>query len=118
MTVVRCVSHGDLFVLLAKASTLGHPVSLSAFTDPHIAAVLVKKFFRDLPEPIFHSDMYPIIRRCPMSANSTADSTTIDYIRSSILPALRSEAAEILLSYVFRTFVVCWVTQYLTYLIP
>lgn len=79
----------------------GHPVSLSAFSDPHIAAVLLKKFFRDLPEPIFHEAIYPIIRKCPVSINS-GDLATITYIREQILPSLRSDAAEIVLSYVFR----------------
>ncbi|KAG8968694.1 hypothetical protein FRC03_006441 [Tulasnella sp. 419] len=92
-------------VLLRQAKEAydrGHPVSLSSFADPHIAAVLLKKFFRDLPEPIFHEDMYPIIRRCPIRPNGSSDLATVTFIRDQILPALQTDAAEILLSYVFH----------------
>ncbi|KAG8907451.1 hypothetical protein FRB99_004246 [Tulasnella sp. 403] len=85
-----------------EAYDRGHPVSLSAFADPHIAAVLLKKFFRDLPDPIFHEDMYPVVRKCPMPTSDSGDMATIAYIREQILPALRTDAAEILLSYVFH----------------
>ncbi|KAG9037195.1 hypothetical protein FRB95_006448 [Tulasnella sp. JGI-2019a] len=90
-------------VLLRQAKEAydrGHPVSLSSFSDPHIAAVLLKKFFRDLPEPIFHEATYNIIRRCPLSLKDNDDLATNTYIREQILPALKSDAAEILLSYV------------------
>ena len=40
---------------------LGHNMSLDTFGDPHLAAVLLKKYLRDLPEPIFTETVYPII---------------------------------------------------------
>lgn len=82
----------------------GQTVSLSAWGDPHIAAVLLKKFFRDLPEPLFYEEMFPVIRKCPIPTGSPGDMATINYLREQILPALRTDAAEIVFSYVLREF--------------
>ncbi|KAG8890717.1 hypothetical protein FRB98_006221 [Tulasnella sp. 332] len=83
-----------------EAYDRGHPVSLSSFSDPHIGAVLLKKFFRDLPEPIFHEGTFPIVQRCPLMLENNDDLATDTYIREQLLPALKSDAAEIVLSYV------------------
>jgi hypothetical protein len=44
----------------------GNVLSLETFNDPHLAAVLLKKYLRDLPTAIFPEEMYGTIRRCPM----------------------------------------------------
>lgn len=68
--------------------TIGQSVSLKAYGDPHLAAVLIKKFLRDLPEPIFPETTYPIIKRCPTPVDDQDDSATINYIRQTLLPEL------------------------------
>lgn len=86
---------------------LGQPVSLSSFGDPHIAAVLLKKFFRDLPSPVIPETLYPTIRRCPPPTANQADLSCINYIREILLPQIgqRSPATLIVLPYVLRKLV-------------
>lgn len=76
-------------------------MTLKNFEDPNIAAVLLKKYLRDLPEPIFTEELYPIIRRCPL--NNADESSTIQYIQNTIIPAL-PPCSMILLSHVLRQF--------------
>ncbi|KAK7048891.1 Rho GTPase-activating protein 8 [Favolaschia claudopus] len=88
----------------------GNVVSLDTFGDPHLAAVLLKKYLRDLPEPIIPESLYPVIRRCPMPS-PTADATdpatverdlaSIAYIRDVLLPQLPL-CVYILLSHVLH----------------
>ncbi|KAG6887538.1 hypothetical protein C0995_014546 [Termitomyces sp. Mi166 len=66
----------------------GNVVSLKTFGDPHLAAVLLKKYLRDLPEPIFPEALYPLIRRCPLPTNDPSDVTCVAYIRETILPVI------------------------------
>jgi len=66
----------------------GQTVSLSAFGDPHIAAVLIKKFFHDLPRPVFPDSIYPIIRRCPQPTPNSPNLASVTYIREIIIPEL------------------------------
>ncbi|KAJ7194233.1 hypothetical protein GGX14DRAFT_476661 [Mycena pura] len=75
----------------------GNVVSLDTFGDPHLAAVLLKKYLRDLPEPIIPESLYPIVRWCPMPSSlpDTNDPATVErdlaaiaYIRDMILPQL------------------------------
>ncbi|KAG5637437.1 hypothetical protein H0H81_004596 [Sphagnurus paluster] len=80
----------------------GNVVSLSTFGDPHLAAVLLKKFLRDLPEPIFPESIYPLIRRCPLPSDDPSDMTSITYLRETLLPAL-PPCSYIVLSQVLRT---------------
>ncbi|KAG8977160.1 hypothetical protein FRC05_002157 [Tulasnella sp. 425] len=92
-------------VLLRQAKEAydrGQPVSLAAWGDPHIAAVLLKKFFRDLPEPLFYEEMFPVIRKCPIPTGSPGDMATINHLKEHILPLLRTDAAEIVFSYVLH----------------
>ncbi|CAE6442332.1 unnamed protein product [Rhizoctonia solani] len=56
-----------------EAYDRGNQVTLSQYHDPHIAAVLIKKILRDLPEPIFSGSLYPIIARCPPSTGWGVD---------------------------------------------
>lgn len=80
----------------------GQTVSLQTFGDPHLAAVLLKKFLRDLPEPIFREQLYGVIQRCPLpSKEDQTDLSDITYIRSTLLPEL-PPCAYILLSHVLR----------------
>ncbi|KAL1710361.1 hypothetical protein EV121DRAFT_193081 [Schizophyllum commune] len=79
----------------------GQTVSLETFGDPHLAAVLLKKYFRDLPEPIFPDTTYPIIRKCPVPTSDPADMSAVLYIRETILPELMP-CAYILLSHVLH----------------
>lgn len=83
---------------------IGHPVSLETYGDVHIAAVLLKKFFRDLPTPIIPEESYPTIRRCPPPSDEDGDLACISHIREYILPGLGSYAAVIVLSYVLRVY--------------
>ena len=68
---------------------LGQIVTLPTFNDPHLAAVLLKKYFRDLPDPIFPETLYPIIRQCPLPSGDPTDMTAILYIRDTLLPQLK-----------------------------
>jgi Rho GTPase-activating protein 1 len=79
----------------------GHVVSLDTFNDPHLAAVLIKKYLRDLPEPLFPERMYSTIRRCPLPTEDPGDINTVEYVREVLLPQL-PPCAYILLSNVLR----------------
>ncbi|EIW59301.1 Rho GTPase activation protein [Trametes versicolor FP-101664 SS1] len=72
----------------AQAYDRGHVVSLETFGDPHLAAVLLKKYLHDLPEPIFPERLYPVIRRCPPPTSDPDDMSSIMYIRETLLPEL------------------------------
>ncbi|KAK2463764.1 hypothetical protein APHAL10511_004202 [Amanita phalloides] len=84
-----------------EAYDRGNVVSLHTFNDPHIAAVLLKKFFRDLPEPIFPERLYPMIQMCPLPSPDPTDTSSIQYIQETVLPEL-APCACVLLSHVFR----------------
>ena len=76
----------------------GQPVSLSAFHDPHLAAVLLKKFLRDLPEPLFPEYLYAVVQQCPSPGDDgDAELEAVMYIRETLLPEL-PPCAYILLS--------------------
>ncbi|KAI0051443.1 RhoGAP-domain-containing protein [Auriscalpium vulgare] len=66
----------------------GHVVTLDNFNDPHLAAVLLKKYIRDLPEPLFPEALYPVIQRCPAPTDDPSDWSALLYIRETLLPAL------------------------------
>ena len=71
-----------------EAYNRGQTVSLHSFGDPHLAAVLLKKFLRDLPEPIFPERLYDTIKRCPNPQDEQDDMAAILYIRTTLLPEL------------------------------
>ena len=79
----------------------GNVVSLDTFGDPHLAAVLIKKFLRDLPEPIFGEELYALIRRCPDVKSDQSDMSAVIYMREVLLPELEP-CVYILLSAVLR----------------
>ncbi|KAK0457422.1 uncharacterized protein EV420DRAFT_1629839 [Desarmillaria tabescens] len=84
-----------------EAYDRGNVVSLETFGDPHLAAVLLKKYLRDLPEPIFPETLYPTIRRCPIPSSDPADMAAVSFIRETLLPEL-PPCAYILLSHVLH----------------
>jgi len=79
----------------------GNVVSMETIGDPHLAAVLLKKYLRDLPEPIFPEKLYQTIRRCPTPSGDTADMSSVTYIRNTLLPEL-APCVYILLSHYLR----------------
>ncbi|PPQ68825.1 hypothetical protein CVT25_008873 [Psilocybe cyanescens] len=88
-----------------EAYDRGNVVSLEAFADPHLAAVLLKKYLRDLPEPIFPESIYGVIRRCPVPSGASeydaAEMAAVRYVREVLLPEL-VPCAYILLSQVMH----------------
>ncbi|KAG7445547.1 RhoGAP-domain-containing protein [Guyanagaster necrorhizus] len=86
---------------LQEAYDRGNVVSLEAFGDPHIAAVLLKKYLRDLPEPIFPEPLYLTIRRCPPPSSDPADMAAVSFVRETLLPSL-PPCVYILLSHVLH----------------
>lgn len=88
---------------LTMYARTGHVVSLETFGDPHLAAVLLKKYLHDLPEPVFPERLYPVIRRCPPPTSDPDDMSSIMYIRETLLPEL-PPCVYILLSNVLRKF--------------
>ncbi|KAF8886243.1 divergent CRAL/TRIO domain-containing protein [Gymnopilus junonius] len=85
-----------------EAYDRGNVVSLGSFGDPHLAAVLLKKYLRDLPEPIFPESTYGSVRSCPMpTGDNDAELAAITYVREIILPEL-VPCAHILLSQVLH----------------
>ena len=79
----------------------GHVVNLELYHDAHLAAVLLKKYLRDLPQPIFPETIYSTIRRCPPPSDDPTDMASVQFIRDTLLPEL-SHCAYILLSSVLR----------------
>ncbi|KAI0248596.1 Rho GTPase activation protein [Lactifluus subvellereus] len=84
-----------------EAYDRGQVVSLDSFDDPHLAAVLLKKYLRDLPEPLFPENLYPVIQQCPVPAADARDWSAVVYIRETLLPAL-PRCHYILLSYILH----------------
>ncbi|KAG1818634.1 Rho GTPase activation protein [Suillus subaureus] len=83
-----------------EAYDRGQVVSLQSFNDPHLAAVLLKKYLRDLPNPPFPESLYPDIRRCPTPSNDSTGILATTYIRDTLLPQLMP-CMYILLSNIF-----------------
>ncbi|TFY55500.1 hypothetical protein EVJ58_g8213, partial [Rhodofomes roseus] len=71
-----------------QAYDRGHVVSLDRFGDPHLAAVLLKKYLRDLPTPLFPEHLYPLISRCPQPRDDPTDISSVIYIRETLMPEL------------------------------
>lgn len=83
-----------------EAYDRGQVVSLQSFNDPHLAAVLLKKYLRDLPDAPFPESLYPDIRRCPTPSNDSTGTLAAAYIRDTLLPQLMP-CMYILLSNIF-----------------
>ncbi|KAF8973769.1 hypothetical protein BDZ97DRAFT_1900560 [Flammula alnicola] len=88
-----------------EAYDRGNVVSLENFADPHLAAVLLKKYLRDLPEPIFPESLYGIVIRCPLppgvSEDHESEMASVQFVRDVLLPEL-VPCAYILLSHVLH----------------
>ena len=84
-----------------EAYDRGQVVSLDSFDDPHLAAVLLKMYLRDLPEALFPEPLYPVIQQCPVPTEDPSDWSAVLYIRESLFPAL-PRCNYILLSYILR----------------
>ncbi|KAI6122637.1 hypothetical protein EDD16DRAFT_746097 [Pisolithus croceorrhizus] len=91
----------SLLKQVQEAYDRGQIVSLQTFNDPHLAAVLLKKYLRDLPEPVFPETLYPVIWQCPMPSEDPTDMSTIIYIRDTLLPLLKP-CVYILLSHILQ----------------
>jgi len=63
--------------------------------------VLIKKFLRDLPTPIFPEATYAVTQRCPIPSDEPGDVSVVMYIRDTILPEL-PRCSYILLSHVLQ----------------
>ena len=88
---------------MKEAYDRGQVVSLDSFDDPHLAAVLLKKYLRDLPDPLIPESLYSIIQYCPVPTEDPSDWSAVLYIRESLIPAL-PRCHYILLSYVLREY--------------
>ncbi|KAF9480037.1 hypothetical protein BDN70DRAFT_878065 [Pholiota conissans] len=88
-----------------EAYDRGNVLSLETFADPHLAAVLLKKYLRDLPEPIFPECTYGIVKRCPVPAGAADDEendmASVQFVREFLLREL-VPCAYILLSHVLH----------------
>ncbi|KAJ2056665.1 hypothetical protein GGI17_006077 [Coemansia sp. S146] len=70
----------------------------------HVAAVLLKLFFRELPEPVFSSHSYATVRALPVATISSSaadvakqmDSVRARYVEEVILPSLTRECRLLL----------------------
>ena len=86
---------------LEEAYDRGQRVDIANYGDPHLAAVLIKKFFRMLPQSIFSEDMYSIIRKCPMPDDEGTRAASIEYVREQVIGGLPGNA-QVLLNVVLR----------------
>ncbi|VDB87380.1 unnamed protein product [Peniophora sp. CBMAI 1063] len=86
---------------IKEAYDRGNVVSLEHFNDPHLAAVLLKKYLRDLPEPLFPEAVYNLILRCPAPTYEPDDWASVLYVREHLFPAL-PRCNYILLSHVLH----------------
>ncbi|THU99801.1 RhoGAP-domain-containing protein [Dendrothele bispora CBS 962.96] len=68
---------------------------------PHLAAVLLKKYLRDLPNAIFGEELYALVRRCPAPTSDPGDVEAVRYVREVILPEL-PPCVYILLSHILH----------------
>ncbi|KAF8843406.1 hypothetical protein BDN67DRAFT_964513 [Paxillus ammoniavirescens] len=71
-----------------QAYDRGQVVSLETFNDPYLASVLIKKYLRDLPNPLFPESFYPVVWQCPVPSTDPADMAAVAYIRDTLLPQL------------------------------
>ena len=63
MLILVCVCMQYLTLTYCTRVAPGHEVDLESHGDPHLAAVLIKLFLRELPEPLLTFDLYdPILQ--------------------------------------------------------
>lgn len=75
-------------ILLAveEAFDRGSPVDLELFDDAHVAAVLIKTLFRELPAPLLGPKIYPVIRACPKDSGPA-----LAYIKDRIVGCVQHQ---------------------------
>lgn len=73
-------------------------IDIDTYGGVHIACVLLKMYFRELPTPIFPRDTYPLLRKL---ADSKTDTDKITFIKTRILPTF-STPVFMLVKAVFR----------------
>ncbi|KAA1098231.1 hypothetical protein PGT21_031188 [Puccinia graminis f. sp. tritici] len=92
------------------------PVKMEDYSDgPFLAASLIKLFLRELPEPIFSDDFYPLFRACPsifaqpiiishqdQSSLNTHNQAVLEYLQEHVLKSLKPKSAYILFDYVLK----------------
>lgn len=86
---------------LEEAYDRGQRVDIAHYGDPHLAAVLIKKFFRMLPQSIFNEDLYSVIRKCPVPDDEGTRAASIEYVREEVIGGLPGNA-QVLLNVVIR----------------
>jgi Rho GTPase-activating protein 1 len=86
---------------LEEAYDRGQRVDIANYDDPHLAAVLIKKFFRMLPQSIFSEGMYSVIRKCPVPDDEGTKAASIEYVREEVIGGLPGNA-QVLLNIVIR----------------
>jgi len=79
-------------------------VNLAQYDDPNLAAVLIKKFFRALPDPIFPDSTFSTIRKCPDPDSPDTRDDAVEYIRDKIMAELEGNK-QVLLNAVFRVYI-------------
>ncbi|KAG8823480.1 hypothetical protein FRC19_003733 [Serendipita sp. 401] len=79
----------------------GQVVDLLQYGDANLAAVLIKKFFRSLPQPIFPDSIFHVIRNCPNPDVEDTRDDAIQYIREKIMGELEGNK-QILLNAVMQ----------------
>lgn len=79
----------------------GQVVDLSQYNDANLCAVLIKKFFRALPQPIFLDSMFAMIRNCPNPDNPNTRDDAVEYIKTKIIGELEGNK-QILLNVVLH----------------
>ena len=89
---------------LEGAYDRGQRVDIAKYADPHLAAVLIKKFFRMLPQSIFSEDMYSIIRKCPVPDDEGTKAASIEYVREQVIGGLPGNA-QVLLNVTLRMWI-------------
>jgi Rho GTPase-activating protein 1 len=88
-----------LYKFVSEYFGVGNVVTMGTIGDPHLAAVLLKKYLRDLPGAIFPEGLYQTIRRCPPPTDEPTDMASVIYTREILLPELPPCAYILLTQY-------------------
>jgi len=76
-------------------------VALRAYGDPHLAAVLLKKFLRDLPSPLVEQNLYSVFSLCP-PPSKLGEVVSKRYIRDQLLPRFLPKCKLLLFRHVMQ----------------
>lgn len=81
--------------LLSSLTTLEKSVDLETY-GVHVAAVILKVFTRELPEPVFPASLYAVVER--MTQNGDQDEVVVGYLAEELVPRL-SVPTQVFLHY-------------------